>query len=153
MSKQHSDPYDLNRFVEAQARDYAQAISELRAGRKRTHWMWYILPQLKGLGLSQMALFYGIGSAAEARAYLAHPILGPRLIECVETMNRLRGLSAPEVLGEIDAMKFRSCLTLFAAVSAEHSIFQTALDNYFGGVSDDATLARLAAPGLPIRDA
>jgi uncharacterized protein (DUF1810 family) len=145
MSKQQSDPYDLNRFVEAQAKDYSQAISELRAGRKRTHWMWYILPQLKGLGLSQMALFYGIGSAAEARAYLAHPILGPRLIECVETMNRLRGLSAREVLGEIDAMKFRSCLTLFAAVSAEHSIFQTALDNYFGGVSDDATLARLAA--------
>ena len=148
-----NDPHNLQRFVLAQNAVYGQVCQELRQGCKRSHWMWFIFPQVQGLGHSSTAIKFSIASLAEAKAYLAHPILGPRLIECVETMNRLRGLSAPEVLGEIDAMKFRSCLTLFAAVSAEHSIFQTALDNYFGGVSDDATLARLAAPGLPIRDA
>ena len=137
------DPFDLDRFVEAQAKDYARALAELRAGRKRTHWMWYVLPQLRGLGSSSMARLYGIGSAQEAAAYLAHPVLGPRLRECVAAMNALDGKSAVEVLGEIDAAKFRSCLTLFGSVDPGDAVWRDALDAFFAGVPDDRTLAIL----------
>jgi uncharacterized protein (DUF1810 family) len=135
---------DLNRFVEAQARDYARAIAELRAGRKATHWMWYVLPQLRGLGSSSMATFYGIESAAEAEAYLAHPVLGPRLEACVAAMNALDESDPASVLGHVDAAKFRSCLTLFRAIAPEHPGFAQALDKFYGGVPDDRTLAMLA---------
>lgn len=137
------DPFDLDRFVEAQAKDYARALAELRAGRKRTHWMWYVFPQLRGLGSSSMARLYGIGSAQEAAAYLAHPVLGPRLRECVAAMNALDGRNAAEVLGEIDAAKFRSCLTLFGSVDPGSAVWRDALDAFFAGVPDDRTLAIL----------
>lgn len=140
-----TDPFHLERFVEAQAKDHARALAELRSGRKRTHWIWYVLPQLRGLGSSAMATFYGIGSAQEARAYLAHPVLGPRLRECVAAINALAGSSAVNVLGEVDAAKFRSCLTLFAFVEPEDEAFGQALKRYFAGVADERSLALLGA--------
>jgi uncharacterized protein (DUF1810 family) len=137
------DPFDLERFVRAQAGDYARALDELRTGRKVTHWIWYVLPQLRGLGMSSMATRYGIGSADEARAYLAHPVLGPRLIECVAAMNALRDVSAVHVLGQIDAAKLRSCLTLFLSVDPRNATMREALDKYFAGAPDEKTLALL----------
>lgn len=139
------DPFNLDRFVEAQARDYASALDELRAGKKVTHWIWYVLPQLGGLGRSARATFYGIGSADEARAYLAHPVLGPRLAETVGAMNALHGLSAEQVLGPVDAAKFRSCLTMFLAVEPRNAVLHAALDKYFAGVQDERSLALLGA--------
>lgn len=143
MSKQPSDPFHLNRFVEAQEASYQQALSELRAGKKRSHWSWYILPQVRGLGSSPMSVRYAIGSLAEAKAYLEHPLLGTRLRECVAAMSMHQGVSAREVLGEIDAQKFRSCLTLFAQAGSE-SVFAESLNKYFSGKPDAATLAILA---------
>lgn len=140
------DPFNLGRFVEAQAKDYSRALAELRAGKKQTHWIWYVLPQLRGLGTSSYATFYGIGSAQEGRAYLAHPILGPRLRECVGAMNALVGLSAEQVLGPVDAAKFRSCLTLFHAVDQEDAVFSRALECYFAGVPDERSIALLKLP-------
>ena len=137
------DPFNLNRFLEAQADDYARALAELRAGQKQSHWIWYVLPQLRGLGSSSMATFYGIGSAQEARAYLTHPVLGQRLRECVATMNALDGLSAAQVLGQVDAAKFRSCLTLFQFVDPTNATFRAALDKYFAGVPDEKSRAML----------
>ena len=137
------DPFDLGRFVEAQAKDYPRALAELRAGKKQTHWIWYVLPQLRGLGTSFYATFYSIGSAQEARAYLAHPILGPRLRECVGAMNALVDLSAEQVLGPVDAAKFRSCLTLFHAVDPRDAAISQALENFFAGVPDKRSLALL----------
>ena len=142
---------DLERFVAAQAVNHADALAELRAGRKRTHWMWYVLPQLRGLGTSPMAQRFGIAGLDEARAYLAHPLLGPRLLDCVAALNALpEGTAAEAVLGPIDAVKLRSCLTLFAraADGAAAAPFEAALAKYFGGAPDPATLARLerAAP-------
>ena len=134
---------DLGRFVEAQACSYDAAIGELRSGRKRTHWIWYILPQLRGLGTSQMSTRYGLESLAEARAYLAHPVLGTRLRECVHTLNSLPGSDAVAVLGGIDAVKLRSCLTVFAEASRDESLFQKGLDKYFRGQPDAATLSLL----------
>lgn len=141
------DPFDLQRFVEAQdaGGTYAHALAELRAGEKRTHWMWFVLPQLAGLGSSPMAVRYAIGSLAEARAYLAHPVLGPRLRACVEAMNGLVGLSAHEVLGSPDDMKFRSCLTLFATAAPEEPTFAEALSRYYEGQADPATVTLLEA--------
>ncbi len=139
------DPFDLERFVTAQASDYAQALSELRAGHKRTHWIWYVLPQLRALGLSPRALRYGLGSAAEARAYLAHPVLGPRLRECAAAMNALVTSDPVQVLGPVDAAKFQSCLTLFLAVCPEESALRTALDKFYGGATDARTLELLQA--------
>ena len=140
------DPlFDLDRFVEAQAKDYATALAELRAGKKLTHWIWYVLPQLRGLGTSSRATFYGIASADEARAFLAHPVLGPRLAQCVAAMNALRGLTAAQVLGQIDAAKLRSCLTLFLSVDPQNAVFHEALDRYFAGVQDERTVALLGA--------
>ncbi len=137
------DPFDLDRFVQAQARDYARALSELRAGRKTTHWMWYVLPQLRGLGSSSMATHYGVGSLDEARAYLAHPVLGPRLLECTEAMNGLRGTNAAEVLGHVDAAKFKSCLTLFLAADPGNEVLHEALRKYYAGVEDERTIVLL----------
>lgn len=143
------DPFDLNRFLEAQAASYRQALSELRAGRKRTHWSWYILPQLHGLGSSPMSVRYAIGSLAEAKAYLDHPVLGARLRECVAAMNAHEESSASRILGEIDALKFRSCLTLFSQAGGSERVFRDALNKYFGGQADAATLAILAGGPAP----
>jgi uncharacterized protein (DUF1810 family) len=137
------DPHDLARFVTAQSANYADALAELRAGRKRTHWSWYVLPQLAGLGASAMSVRYAISGLAEARAYLAHPLLGARLRECVVAMNGHEGLTAAAVLGEVDARKFHSCITLFAQVAEPCSPFHAALDRYFAGVPDAATLSLL----------
>ncbi len=138
------DPYDLERFVQAQALNYEDALSELRAGKKRTHWMWYIFPQFAGLGNSGMSHRYSIKSEAEARAYLDHQVLGPRLIECATIVVHDMGRSAPEIFGSPDDMKLRSSATLFARVS-QQPVFQQVIDKYFGGKSDDRTLALLGA--------
>lgn len=143
MSTSGSDPFALERFVRAQEKDYAQAFAELQAGRKTTHWIWYVLPQLRELGRSPRALFYGIASAAEARAYLAHPVLGPRLRECVAAMNALATSDPVAVLGPVDAAKFRSCLTLFLAAAPAERAFDAALRKFYGGEADARTLALL----------
>ena len=138
-----TDEFDLSRFVDAQSRDHAQALAELRAGNKQSHWIWYVLPQLRGLGMSQASAYYGIDGAAEAKAYLAHPVLGARLIECVAAVNALTGRTATQIFGSVDAMKFRSCLTLFAEVADDPAPFRTALERYFGGEADGRTLELL----------
>jgi uncharacterized protein (DUF1810 family) len=135
----------LSRFVEAQKADYGRALAELQAGRKLTHWMWYIFPQLAGLGSSAMSLRYGIRHLAEARAFVAHPVLGPRLFECFEAVETLTGLSAHEIFGSPDDLKLRSCATLFAAVARDGSVFQRVLEKYFEGEPDRKTLGLLAA--------
>jgi uncharacterized protein (DUF1810 family) len=136
------DTYDLQRFLDAQeAGDtYEQALSELRAGRKTSHWMWFVFPQRAGLGQSAMSRRYAIGSAAEARAYLDHPLLGPRIVECSEALLAHDDRSAREIFGGIDATKLRSSMTLFAAVAPEQPIFQRVLDRYFEGEGDIATV-------------
>jgi uncharacterized protein (DUF1810 family) len=141
MSKQ--DPYNLNRFVEAQASNYDEALAELRAGHKQTHWSWYVFPQVRGLGSSAMSVRYAIGSKAEASAYLEHPVLGARLRECLKAMNAHRGMSAERILGDIDAQKFRSCLTLFAQAAPTETVFSESLNRFFNGAPDSATLAIL----------
>lgn len=142
-----TDP--LERFVQAQARDYAQALAELRAGHKRSHWIWYVLPQLRALGRSAMAREYGITDRAEAAAYLAHPVLGPRLRECVQAMLLHAGREARAILGEVDAMKFRSCLTLFAAMAPHEPVFTQALDVFYAGQPDAVTLQLLDGGDRP----
>lgn len=137
------DPYHLHRFVDAQHGTYAQALAELRAGRKHFHWIWYVFPQLAGLGFSAMSVRYAISSLDEARAYLAHDVLGPRLRECMSVLNALPTSDAIDVLGHIDAIKLRSCLTLFMAAAPEEAVFREALDKFFGGSADAATLALL----------
>jgi uncharacterized protein (DUF1810 family) len=140
-----TDPYDLQRFVDAQddGSAYRAALGELRAGRKRSHWMWFVFPQVAGLGASPMARRYAIRGLAEARAYLAHPVLGPRLLECARALTALDGTDAPAVLGSTDAMKLRSSMTLFAAAAPDEPVFTAVLDQYFGGVHDPATTSRL----------
>lgn len=138
-----NDPFNLARFVDAQAASYAQALSELRAGRKTSHWIWYVFPQIKGLGVSEASRFYGLSSLDEARAYLAHPLLGPRLHECVSTLLDGDAQAAQQVLGETDAMKLRSSLTLFSRAAPDDPIFRLALDRLFPEGPDDNTLARL----------
>jgi uncharacterized protein (DUF1810 family) len=141
-----ADPFDLGRFLTAQAPVFASAVDELNAGRKRSHWMWFIFPQLRGLGSSSMAQFYGIGSLAEARAYLAHPVLGPRLVLCTETMLAVRDKSLREIFGSPDDMKFRSSMTLFASTSEDNgTVFERALEAYCVGRADERTLALLEA--------
>jgi len=137
-----NDPYDLDRFVRAQATDYDRALSELREGEKRSHWMWYIFPQIEGLGHSPMSHRYSIKSAAEARAYLDHPVLGSRLRECAAVVRDIVGHSALEIFGSPDDQKLRSSATLFAAVS-DDDIFEQLLQKYFDGQSDKETLRRL----------
>ena len=135
------DTYDLQRFVDAQEEGgtYQRALAELRAGRKTSHWMWFVFPQQAGLGQSAMSRRYAIGSAAEARAYLDHPVLGQRLLECSEALLAHEGHSAREILGGIDAVKLRSSMTLFAAVAPEQPALQRVLDRYFDGEADSAT--------------
>jgi uncharacterized protein (DUF1810 family) len=133
------DPFDLERFVGAQAPDYDRVLSELRNGEKRSHWMWYIFPQIEGLGQSPMSHRYSIKSAAEARAYLDHPVLGPRLRECAAVVNGIVGRSALEIFGSPDDMKLRSCATLFASVS-DDAVFEQLLQKYFNGQHDKDTL-------------
>lgn len=137
------DPYDLRRFVRAQEADYEQALSEIRSGRKRTHWMWYIFPQLDGLAFSSTAKYYAIKSLAEAEAYLEHPILGPRLRECSEAAVGVEGQSAVEIFGSPDDLKLRSCATLFAQASPPGSIFDRLLAKYYRGQTDNKTLQLL----------
>jgi uncharacterized protein (DUF1810 family) len=138
--------FDLDRFVAAQAPIYALALAELRRGRKQSHWMWFVFPQIAGLGSSAAARHYAIGSAGEAWAYLAHPLLGARLVECTEAMLAHRGGAAEAILGRIDAMKFCSSMTLFEAVAEEKAPFAAALDAFYGGRRDAATLALLRPP-------
>ncbi|MGA7238138.1 MAG: DUF1810 domain-containing protein [Bryobacteraceae bacterium] len=135
--------YDLERFVEAQAACYEQVTSELRAGRKRSHWMWFIFPQIAGLGHSEMARRYAISSLAEAVAYLEHPALGPRLRECTRLMVDVKGRSIDQILGYPDDLKFRSSMTLFARAGADEQVFREALGKYFGGEEDPLTVERL----------
>jgi uncharacterized protein (DUF1810 family) len=137
------DPYDLARFVEAQGHDYVQALSEIRSGQKRSHWMWYIFPQFYGLGFSPTSRRYSIRSLAEAEAYLQHPILGPRLLESAEATLGVEGRSALEIFGSPDDMKLRSSATLFASASPAGSVFEQLLDRYFSGEPDDKTLRLL----------
>jgi uncharacterized protein (DUF1810 family) len=127
------DPYDLDRFVQAQERSYVQALSEMRVGRKSSHWMWHIFPQLSGLGHSFASMKYSIRTLAEAEAYLQHPVLGPRLVECAEAVLAVEGRSAREIFGSPDDRKLRSSATLFALVSTPGSVFHRLLETYFGG--------------------
>ena len=137
------DPHDLSRFVEAQETNYSQALDELRAGRKRSHWMWYVFPQFAGLGNSSMSMRYAIKSEDEAGAYLAHSILGPRLIECAEAVLAINDRSAHDIFGSPDDMKLRSCATLFGHVSPPGSVFHRILDQYYSSEGDQKTLALL----------
>jgi uncharacterized protein (DUF1810 family) len=139
-----NDPYDLDRFVRAQTADYERALSELRAGEKRSHWMWYIFPQIAGLGQSPMSHRYSIKSRAEAMAYLSHQLLGPRLRECAEVVHGIVGRSAHEIFGSPDDMKLRSSATLFARGSND-DVFEQVLEKYFNGQPDDETLRLLQA--------
>lgn len=138
-----SDPYDLNRFVAAQEGVYESALAELRAGRKTGHWMWFVFPQIAGLGMSAMSQRYAIASRAEARAYLDHPVLGPRIAECARVLTELPGDDAEAIFGGIDATKLRSSMTLFARVTEDDSLYYAVLDQYFGGEADPQTDARL----------
>ena len=138
-----SDPFNLQRFIDAQSRVYGRVTTELRNGRKRSHWMWFIFPQVEGLGSSPMAQRYAIGSLQEAKAYLAHPVLGIRLLECIKLMLGHREDSANAILGSPDDLKFCSSMTLFAAASEKGSPFERALDVFYAGERDPATLARL----------
>lgn len=146
------DPYNLSRFVQAQEAVFAQVLGEISRGHKRTHWMWYIFPQLAGLGHSSTAQFYAIQGIQEAQAYLAHPLLGPRLLQCAQALLAVRGRSAVAIFGSPDDLKLRSCATLFAWVSPPGSVFHRLLDNYFRGQPDPRTLELLGRdPSAPPR--
>lgn len=136
-----ADVFDLGRFVVAQdaGGSYSRAVAELRAGRKVSHWMWYVFPQIAGLGQSATSKRYAITSAAEARAYLEHPVLGPRLLECAQILTALSGRTAEDIFGGIDAMKLRSSMTLFRHAAPDEPVFGSVLGQYFGGVPDPAT--------------
>ncbi|NJD54854.1 MAG: DUF1810 domain-containing protein [Nitrospirae bacterium] len=142
-----TDPFDLARFVSAQEKSYASALSELRDGEKRTHWMWYIFPQIDGLGHSPTAKFYAIKSAEEARQYLRHPVLGPRLLACAEAVLSVEGLSASQIFGFPDDVKLRSSMTLFASIAGPGSVFARVLDRYFQGEPDQKTVDLLEKLG------
>jgi uncharacterized protein (DUF1810 family) len=142
-----TDTYNLKRFVDAQEPVFAQVLRELKAGKKRSHWMWFVFPQIHGLGQSAMAQRYAITSRAEAEAYLAHPVLGPRLEQCTRIVNRLPGASAEQVFGTVDAMKFRSSMTLFAQLATQTTIFAKALAKYFDGEPDPLTMDMLELLG------
>jgi uncharacterized protein (DUF1810 family) len=138
-----SDPYDLQRFVDAQNPVFEQVCAELRQGRKKTHSMWFIFPQIKGLGTSHMAIEFAISSRQEAEAYLKHRVLGPRLRECTQLVNLVQGRSIDQIFGYPDDLKFRSSMTLFANTTCENQIFKDALEKYFAGEPDRLTLERL----------
>ncbi|CAM5507943.1 Calpastatin OS=Afipia felis OX=1035 GN=BN961_03543 PE=4 SV=1 [Afipia felis] len=137
------DGADLQRFIDAQWPLYDRVLCELRTGQKRTHWMWFIFPQIEGLGSSAMAQKYAIASREEAAAYLGHPLLGGRLEECTALVNAIADKSVHEIFGSPDDLKFGSSMTLFAEVAKGHSLFKEAVEKYFGGRFDDATLARI----------
>lgn len=145
-SSQEYSALDMERFVQAQESDYHVALAELRGGRKRSHWMWYIFLQYRGLGSSPMSRRYAIGSLDEARAFLQHPVLGPRLLECARAMLAHAGRSATAILGTPDDLKLRSCATLFAQVSEPGSVFDELLQRYWEGEPDQATLDLLHGP-------
>jgi uncharacterized protein (DUF1810 family) len=138
-----ADPFNLNRFVEAQAGVYERALAEVKRGQKRSHWMWFIFPQIDGLGYSSTAKFYAIKSKDEAKAYLDHPLLGTRLIECSEALMKIQGISAAEIFGYPDDLKLRSSMTLFASVSEPNSVFSRVLEHYYEGQPDQQTLELL----------
>jgi len=140
------DPYDLNRFLEAQVADYERAFTEIRSGRKASHWMWYIFPQFAGLGTSPTARRYAIRSIEEAEAYLRHPVLGARLIECAQATLDVTGRSALEIFGSPDDLKLRSCATLFAAVSTAGSVFDRLIEKFFQGEPDERTRKLIGMP-------
>jgi uncharacterized protein (DUF1810 family) len=140
-----ADPFDLERFVQAQDAVMDDVRRELRAGRKRTHWMWFVFPQLRALGRSATAQHYGISSLAEARAYMAHPVLGPRLTECAELVLAVQGRSAHDIFGSPDDMKLRSCMTLFATAAPDTPTFNTVIAQYYGGAPDERTTELLTA--------
>lgn len=131
---------DPERFLDAQARTHSTALAEIRGGQKDSHWMWFVFPQLAGLGFSERARFYGLGGLDDARAYLAHPVLGPRLIEAVEAATASPATDALALFGKIDALKFRSCLTLFAEAAEDPAPFEAALARFYGGARDPRTL-------------
>jgi uncharacterized protein (DUF1810 family) len=138
-----NDPHSLKRFVDAQDRMYKQVLAELRNGQKEGHWMWFIFPQLRGLGHSQMAAAFGIASRQEAEAYLEHPVLGQRLRECTQLVNLVKGRSIDQIFGYPDHLKFRSSMTLFSSLKLYDQVFTDALQKYFGGQPDRLTLERL----------
>ena len=138
-----NDSYDLQRFVNSQNPVYKQVCAELRNGQKEGHWIWFIFPQLRGLGHSQMATAFGISSRQEAEAYLEHPVLGPRLRECTRLVNLVEGRSINQILGNPDDLKFKSSMSLFASVTPDNQVFMDALQKYFGGEFDGLTLGRL----------
>lgn len=140
------DPFDLNRFVDAQEPVYGDVIAELRAGRKRSHWMWFVFPQLRGLGGSAMAARFGIASLDEADAYLRHELLGPRLRECSRLVAAVQGRSIGQILGSPDDLKLRSSMTLFAHATEDNADFVAVLDKYYDGRQDRLTLERLTGP-------
>jgi uncharacterized protein (DUF1810 family) len=137
------DPHNLERFVKAQNPVFEQVCAELRSGGKESHWMWYVFPQMEGLGYSPTSLRFAIASREEAEAYLEHPILGARLRECTQLVLLIDGLSIRDIFGDPDYLKFHSCMTLFAQVTPKERVFKEALDKYFGGELDRATLDRL----------
>jgi uncharacterized protein (DUF1810 family) len=142
-----NDPFDLKRFVQAQEGDFERALAEITSGRKVSHWMWYIFPQFAGLGSSPISQQYAIKSVAEAKAFLAHPVLGPRLIECAEAALEVEGRTALEIFGTPDDWKLRSSATLFASVSPPGSVFERILVKYFAGERDEKTLALISDIG------
>ncbi len=146
-SAAEQDPFNLARFIEAQAGVYGRVVDELRSGQKRSHWMWFIFPQFEGLGVSATSHYYAIKSLPEAKEYLRHSVLGPRLVECTTIVNNLEGLSARQIFGSPDDLKFRSSMTLFELASQSKSEFTSALEKYFAGQKDTRTvdLVRLAA--------
>jgi uncharacterized protein (DUF1810 family) len=141
-----TDPFDLKRFVEAQQAVYGDVVNELRGGRKRSHWMWFVFPQLRGLGGSPMAARYGIASLQEARAYLHHDLLGPRLRECTQLVNEIQGRSITQIFGSPDDLKLCSSMTLFALATDDHQDFIALLDKYYCGEQDPLTLAQVQGP-------
>lgn len=146
-AEHRSDPFQLDRFVSAQEPIYAEALREIQAGEKETHWMWFVFPQVAGLGRSSTAQHYAIGSIDEARAYLAHPVLGPRLRECAATVLQVQGQSALDIFGDLDEVKLRASMTLFAMVTERDTVFREVLDRYFGGEPDPMTLQFLERDG------
>ena len=142
-----TEEFNLQRFVDAQEWVYDEVVRELSAGRKRSHWMWFIFPQIRGLGMSRTSQKYAISGRAEARAYLAHPVLGQRLRQCVGVLLELKGSTALEIFGGIDSLKLRSSLTLFALTNQDNALFNEALQVYFEGELDNATLEHLADQG------
>lgn len=138
-----NDPFNLQRFVDAQDAVYESVLGELRAGRKTSHWMWFVFPQIAGLGFSAMSQRYAIAGRDEAVAYDRHPVLGPRLRECTALVNAVEGRSAHQIFGSPDDMKFRSCMTLFSECADDPQPFRDALQKYFGGEGDEATISKL----------